>query len=470
MIEVVKKEVIAVDQSIVLYYYSDEECKTQVFSIELKGEDEHKEPHFKQTDGSMKLSGARSHAEFFWNDLFLFAILPLDGCVRVFQYPRPNTVKLFSANKMMDFKQIEDESLIEIRKSLLPDVSRSELMSKPAKYRIVFSCESSEYFGYQVWANKLGFLQSQIGNDATWTRLLTCHEPDDIAHDIRFPTFTAQRCSYASRYSPINKPDIITKWYASADAPQEDVIMVIDPDSWLVKSVSSFINRVTKGHALGQAAYYYGSRTAQALWKELCENNCDVAMDLVGVPYVVQRDDLAEIAPLWKYYVLKIKYRLEASTPGHEQFASKYEHLDVNWASEMYGYNMAAAHLGIKHEVVFDLQVRDVDGERTFEQCKNKVSVHMGRAWFPRGHEMAKQYIHTEGKSFRHFGDQVWCKCNFTASTVKPWPIPDGLDFQSYHTLRLLHESDELFGPIPENEEWRHKGTDLKHNYGWAHP
>lgn len=198
--------------------------------------------------------------------------------------------------------------------------------------------------------------------------------------------------------------------------------MVIDPDSWLVKSVSSFINRVTKGHALGQAAYYYGSRTAQALWKELCENNCDVAMDLVGVPYVVQRDDLAEIAPLWKYYVLKIKYRLEASTPGHEQFASKYEHLDVNWASEMYGYNMAAAHLGIKHEVVFDLQVRDVDGERTFEQCKNKVSVHMGRAWFPRGHEMAKQYIHTEGKSFRHFGDQVWCKCNFTASTVPICP------------------------------------------------
>ena len=130
---------------------------------------------------------------------------------------------------------------------------------------------------------------------------------------------------------------------------------------------------------------------------------------------------------------------------------------------------MAAAHLGIKHEIVWDLQVRDVDGDRTFEQCKNKVSLHMGRAWFPRGSPAAKPYIHTEGKSFRGFGDQVWCKCNYTASTVKPWPTPEGTDFVSYHTLRLLHESEKVFGKIPENEMWRHK-KDVRHGYGWAHP
>lgn len=57
---------------------------------------------------------------------------------------------------------------------------------------------------------------------------------------------------------------------------------------------------------VGQVAYYYGSRTAQKLWKELCEKNCDREMDLVGVPYIVHRDDLREIAPLWRYYVLKV--------------------------------------------------------------------------------------------------------------------------------------------------------------------
>lgn len=420
----------------------------------------------------MKLSGgnARGYVDFLWNDLFLYSAFQLDDCIRLFDYPRPNTIKMYSKFKLMEEKQISRESLLKIRQTLVPDVSVRDL-KKPAKYRVVFSCESSEYFGYQVWANRLAFEQSQRGFDATWTRLLTCQSPDDISQDSRFPTFTAPRSSYAPRYSPINKPDVITKWYASADAPKEEVIAVIDPDSWLLKNLwDKHVSRVREGYALEQAAYYTGSRTAQLLWKELCERNCDLNMDLVGVPYIVHRDDLAKIAPLWKYYVLKIKYRLESSSHGSAEFAQKYRSLDVNWASEMFGYNMAAAHLAIKHEIVHDLQVRDVDGERTFEQCKNRVSLHMGRAWFPKGHPAAKPWLHTEGKSFSMYGDQVWCKCNFTASTVKPWPLPDGLDFVSYHTLRLLHESEEVFGPVPENEEWRHKKHDLKHSYGWAHP
>ena len=47
--------------------------------------------------------------------------------------------------------------------------------------------------------------------------------------------------------------------------------------------------------------------------------------------------------------------------------------------------------------------------------------------------------------------------------------MPDGLDYVSFHTLRLLHESEQVYGPIPDNWEWRHK-QDLRHDYGWAHP
>lgn len=462
-----------VDPPLILEFFAAPECQSgqSIATKVLPAGSEVSKEEFLRGARSMRLYGnPKGYAEFYWHDLFLYSAFPLDGCVHLYDYPRPNTIKMYARAKLLEQKQISDESLLNLRRSLVSDPV-SELKSKPAKYRVVFSCESSEYFGYQVWANRLAFAQSQKGQDATWTRLLTCHRPDDIAQDPRFPTFTVPRSAYAPRYSPINKPDVITKWYASADAPKEEVIVVIDPDSWLLKSLwEKHVSRVREGYALGQAAYYTGSRTAQRLWKELCEENCDKDMDLVGVPYVVHRDDMAKIAPLWKYYVLKIKYRLESSYPGSKEFAERYRSLDVNWASEMYGYNMAAAHLGIKHEIVRDLQVRDVDGERTFEQCKDRVSIHMGRAWFPKGHPAAKQWIHTEGKSFSMFGDQVWCKCNYTASTVKPWPIPDGLDFVSYHTLRLLHESEEILGPIPENEEWRHKKGDLKHGYGWAHP
>jgi hypothetical protein len=412
------------------------------------------------------------HGEFFRDETFVFSAHAFDGCIRMFHYPSPNKMVLYDSNKLLDFPQIDIKNLNQQRKR--NGIRDQEIATGPAKYRIVFSCESSEYFGYQTWANNLGFYRSHQG-DATWTRLLTCYEPDDISVDPRFPTFTAQRHLYSSRYSPINKPDVLHKWYVSKDAPKEEVIVVIDPDSWLVRSFEPPVNKVKRGHAIGQVAYYHGSRTAQRLWKELCEANCDRDMDLVGVPYIVHRDDLRDIAPLWKYYVLKIKYEMEregkpeAEVKKAEEFEQKYKGLDVNWASEMYGFNMAAAHLGIKFDVEHNLQVRDVDGERTDEQCKNKLSIHMGRAWFPKGDPNARKWKHTEGRSFSMYGDQVWCKCNYTASTVMPWPIPSSLDFVSRITLQYLHDSIQEFGPIPENEMWRHK-KDLRHSYGHAHP
>ena len=52
---------------------------------------------------------------------------------------------------------------------------------------------------------------------------------------------------------------------------------------------------------------------------------------------------------------------------------------------------------------------------------------------------------------------QVWCKCNYTAANVVPWPLPDGLDFMSYHTLRILHDSQQAL-PIPYHDKFRPSG------------
>lgn len=83
--------------------------------------------------------------------------------------------------------------------------------------RIVFSCESSLYFGYQAVSNAYGFLTSNQTN-ASWLRLLSAQMPDDMSE--RLPTFTGHRTLYSKRYSPINKPDIIDKWFnAELDAP-----------------------------------------------------------------------------------------------------------------------------------------------------------------------------------------------------------------------------------------------------------
>jgi len=233
---------------------------------------------------------------------------------------------------------------------------------------------------------------------------------------------------------------------------------VIDPDNWILKDVDPWTSKASKGHALGEAAYYYGSKTAQRLWRELCLNNCDQEMDLVGVPYIVHRDDLRVIAPLWKMYTLMLKERMERSHPNSEEFNRKYKGLDVNWAAEMYGYNMASAHAGVKHDVIRRMQVRDVSSERRKSKLESVAMIHVGRAWFPNDYAPAQRWAHTEGKSFRRYGTQVWCKCNNTASTIMPWPVPETADFQSTKTLELLHYSKELLGPIPANTKFRSGG------------
>lgn len=198
------------------------------------------------------------------------------------------------------------------------------------------------------------------------------------------------------------------------------------------------------------------------LWKEVCEKNCDFELDLCAVPYFVHRDDLALIAPLWKYYSLKLKETAETD----KALEQRYSGIQFGWGAEMFGWIFGAAHAGVRHQIEHGLQIRDVDGRVSEKREKDIPMIHMGRAWFPKDYEPGWRWHHTEGESFNRFGNQVWCKCNFTASDVIPWPLPEGTDFQSRVTLRLLHDSREYFGDIPDSK-FRKKG---EHGYHRAFP
>ena len=86
------------------------------------------------------------------------------------------------------------------------------------------------------------------------------------------------------------------------------MIVVVDPDNWMLKDIRPWVDRVRPGQALAQAAWFSGSReTITQLWKEFCRKNCDWHLDLAAVPYLVHRDDLAVISPLWRMYSLAMK-------------------------------------------------------------------------------------------------------------------------------------------------------------------
>ncbi len=108
---------------------------------------------------------------------------------------------------------------------------------------VVYSGESSHYFGYQAQSNYYGFLTSGQHPKGDFMRLQTCSVIDDMSSYI--PTFTAKRYQYSKRYGPFNKADVLVKWFNSAMAPTQDIVVVIDPDNWIIKDIWPNLNLET---------------------------------------------------------------------------------------------------------------------------------------------------------------------------------------------------------------------------------
>jgi hypothetical protein len=308
-------------------------------------------------------------------------------------------------------------------------------------YMIVYNVEDKEYFRWQVRAHYHSYIQSkQTGG--SYMRLLSGDSYDDISEFV--PTYLTPKHPSAGAYSPLNKPHSIDMWLNSPNAPVEDVLVIVDPDNWLIKDLSPFVSRVRRGVAIGQSAWFRGSGEVDEIWRIVCERNCQLqTTDHVAVPLFIHRDDMKEIAPLWTHYTMKVRKLARKD----KEFAARFKHNQViGWSVEMIGYVFAAAHVGVRHVIEGYLQLRDVDARPVQSVLDEIPMIHMGRAWFPASYEPGRKWWHTEGKDFRHFGMQVWCKCNDTAGEIVPWPLPNNADYITRNTLTILHDSIEAFG------------------------
>ena len=399
-------------------------------------------------DAVLQLFGQCSGAESsYWSD-----VMPVDGCTDIFSWPPTHAAAL---------RDRSSPALSQVQSPMAwpttldaPAAARAWAdgvrASGKTPYRIVFSAESSTYQSIQTRANLLAFERSgQHADGGRWTRLLTAGATDDLA--AAFPTFAAPRHPYSRRYGPLNKPDVIIKWYASASAPVkgvDDVVVVIDPDNWLVRSVQEWVHQVRPGQALGQAAWFVSAtRQVKELWRMFCHKRCVEAeneLDLVGVPYFVARDDLEKIAPLWRDYTIEMKDRVD----NDEAFKSKYAGVQIAWSTEMYAYVFAAAELGIRHTVISSLQRRDVDGGiSSAAAAKQKIPmIHMGRAWFPKNAKtQAAPFQHTEGRNFNYRGWQVWCKVRayiFSLALSLHFRLSNSLLLRQFYSTLTVQQHD----------------------------
>jgi len=360
-------------------------------------------------------------AESYWS-----TVMANDGCVNVWAWPDTNALRFVPRTWAQRPSSPIAASLLATDTAAMP------------LFHIVSSQESSRYQGYQALAGWYSFeatKQSQKGG--VFTRLLTAEYPDDLSATV--PTFCAPRHPYSRRYGPLNKPDVVEKWF-QASPPQAQVVVIVDPDSWLVGDLSPFAKRVSKGHAI---ASDYGSVAGHqpGLWKRICQANCDSEPQGLAVPYMLHRDDVLDFARKAKHYTLKM----------HEMMVNKEDVEGLNWMIEMAGFNFAAADMGLKFTLE-NLQRVDIQNPGD----KSVPFLHMGRAWFPAG--KAGHWDQTPydkgAKDFAYRGTQVWCKANETADQIVPWPVPEGTDWVSRLTLEYIHKGIEKYG-LPWNTTYR---------------
>jgi hypothetical protein len=295
--------------------------------------------------GSMRVVGT-SDLDLFMGcggTTYWSTVMAIDGCTNIYSWPGLESVKFVASH------------LYEKQSTFLVKPPTKGGTENVAQYNVVFSCESSNYFGYQIQSNYFGFLKTQQTN-AVWTRLMTAHAPDDMMEI--YPTYYAKRHPYAWRYGPLNKADVLTKWFVSPDEPKEDVIVIIDPDNYVTKDLAPIAKLVKPGLAYAEKAFYYGQKTAvDKLWKQFCRKNCENEVFRAAVPYFVHREDMKKIAPVWKEYILLMRGMFDPDGGTNPGLSKQYRGIQLDWCVEMFAYNFAAAELGVTHNLDMKLQV-----------------------------------------------------------------------------------------------------------------
>ena len=229
----------------------------------------------------------------------------------------------------------------------------------------VFSVDGSPYQQWQ--AELLAYSHHKAGQSGSLTRLWSARgRPTD------FPGRTVWTKPYSphpvtgDHYPAYNKPAAILQWLSDV-SPPEEVVLVIDPDCIFVEPVTT---RVERGRPAAQPYSYLDPNAHPG--KELVSRHCrrPSLVQGVGVPYVIHRDDLGVLAPLW----LAKTEAIRGDRKSREL---------AGWTAEMWGYALAAAELCLVHELR-ELQVVPKDqrsDEPIIHYCEESVDASGGWRW-----------------------------------------------------------------------------------------
>lgn len=211
---------------------------------------------------------------------------------------------------------------------------------------VIFSCENTRYMWWQ--AELLWYTYTKTGMQAQLTALVSpTGEPaqDFTCSSVavsNYKNYLENEC-----YTPLNKPGGIAEW-AVLTGSEEETVFIIDPDSAFVGIVPD-PGPLQKGEAYAERHDYMNIdlRMNQTVLDRHCRQNARVRVQPIGIYLMIKKSDLVELAPLW----------LSKSIDIYNDEVCRNTLPDHGWISEMWGYAIAAAELGIRHHITNFSQV-----------------------------------------------------------------------------------------------------------------
>lgn len=227
---------------------------------------------------------------------------------------------------------------------------------------VAFLTDCTPYSDWQTITMAWSFKQS--GQPGPVTRVMCCTEDEykkynkDVLNYVQThvaPSYTVHP-ETGDAYLAYNKPGAVVDWLAHV-TPEEEWLVILDSDMILRHPFSPDIMKPEKGLAVS-ASYTYmigvDNELATTHIPEVLPRNDTLAGpygrrgDQVGGFFLMHRDDMKRVAPLWLKYTGDVRQDPEAYHLTGDAYAKKPG--QKAWISEMYGYSYGAAKADVWHK------------------------------------------------------------------------------------------------------------------------
>ncbi len=205
---------------------------------------------------------------------------------------------------------------------------------------VIFSCENTWYMWWQ--AEFLHYTYSIAGMQADLTALVA--KTDEAAKKFAcnmFPVANHKDSVPNATLLTLNKPGGIAEW-AALDGPRDETILIVDPDSMFVRPVTD-PGPIPADQAYSEEHDYMSvdiPRNRTVLDRH-CREEVRARVQPVGIYILINRACLAALARRW----LQKSMDIMADTICRDALDG------TGWLSDMWGYSIAAAELGIHHHI-----------------------------------------------------------------------------------------------------------------------